>query len=231
MAGAFGDLGSLTEPFMTAAVDPTRWNAAMDAAAEATDSFGAILLPVRGRAPSVPTSQSMLPTMDAYVRGEWAQKDERYRSVPSGFHAARRRLRIRFHDAGGDGAQSLLPGTPPPTGASMVRRGEGRRRRACLGSIAPTQRGTGSIFTAGAERAGWAIPPPRGRGGTCARLQFLPHRGRARCVRGQPFARRDDRPHGRGRKAQPLRRASARTRPANRPPPRRLLKPRRNQSP
>ena len=81
MVGVFGDFGTLTEAFM-AAVDPSRWDAAMDAAAKATDSFGAVLLPVRGRTPSVPTSQSMLPTMDAYVRGEWAHKDERYRSLP-----------------------------------------------------------------------------------------------------------------------------------------------------
>jgi hypothetical protein len=82
MAGAFGDFGTLTEAFMAAAVDPTRWDAAMDLAAEATDSFGAVLLPLRGRTPTMPTNQSMLPTMDAYVRGDWAHKDERYRSLP-----------------------------------------------------------------------------------------------------------------------------------------------------
>jgi DNA-binding CsgD family transcriptional regulator len=86
MAGAFGDFGTLTEAFMAAAVDPSRWDAAMDAAAKATGSFGAVLLPVRGRTPSVPTSQSMLPTMGAYVRGEWAHKDERYRSLPVFMH-------------------------------------------------------------------------------------------------------------------------------------------------
>src|ERR1700721_1512708 len=86
MAGAFGDFGTLTEAFMAAAGGPARWDAAMDAAAKATGSFGAVLLPVRGRTPSVPTSQSMLPTMDAYVRGEWAHKDERYRSLPVFMH-------------------------------------------------------------------------------------------------------------------------------------------------
>jgi DNA-binding CsgD family transcriptional regulator len=65
---------------------PSRWDAAMDAAARSTDSFGAVLLPVRGRTPTMPTSQSMLPTMDAYVRGEWAHKDERYRSLPVFMH-------------------------------------------------------------------------------------------------------------------------------------------------
>jgi len=82
MAGAFSDFGALTDAFMAAAVDPMRWDAAMDAAARATNSFGAILLPVRGRTPTVPTSRSMLPTMEAYAREGWAHKDERYRSLP-----------------------------------------------------------------------------------------------------------------------------------------------------
>lgn len=82
MAGAFGDFGGLTDAFMAAAVDPSRWDAAMDAAAKATDSFGAVLLPVHGRTPTMPTSQSMQPTMDAYVREGWALRDERYRTLP-----------------------------------------------------------------------------------------------------------------------------------------------------
>jgi hypothetical protein len=69
MAGAFGDFGTLTEAFMAAAVDPSRWDTAMDAAAKATGSFGAALLPVRGRTPSMPASETMHPTMDAYVQG------------------------------------------------------------------------------------------------------------------------------------------------------------------
>jgi DNA-binding CsgD family transcriptional regulator len=83
MAGAFGDFERLTDAFMAAAIDPSRWDAAMDAAATATNSFGAILLPVRGRMPMMPTSHSMQPTMDAYVRESWAHRDERYHSLPA----------------------------------------------------------------------------------------------------------------------------------------------------
>jgi DNA-binding CsgD family transcriptional regulator len=82
MAGAFGDFGALTDAFIAAAVDPTRWDATMDAAAKATGSFGATLLPVRGRTPTMPTSQSMQPTIDAYIRQDWVHRDERYRSLP-----------------------------------------------------------------------------------------------------------------------------------------------------
>jgi DNA-binding CsgD family transcriptional regulator len=82
MAGAFGDFGTLTEAFMAAAVDPTRWDAAMDVAAKATDSFGAILAPLRGRLPFFPQSDSLRRTSETYIRGGWVHRDERYRSVP-----------------------------------------------------------------------------------------------------------------------------------------------------
>ena len=82
MAAAFGDFASLTDAFMTAAVDPSRWDTAMDAAAKATGSFGAILVPIRGRTPALPTSASMQAVMDNYFCDGWAQHDERYRCLP-----------------------------------------------------------------------------------------------------------------------------------------------------
>jgi DNA-binding CsgD family transcriptional regulator len=82
MAGAFGDFGALTDAFMAAAVDPTRWNAAMDAAAKATASSGAILAPLRGRLPFFPQSDSFRRISETYVRDGWIHRDERYRSVP-----------------------------------------------------------------------------------------------------------------------------------------------------
>jgi PAS domain-containing protein len=108
VAAAFGDFASLTDAFMTAAVDPSRWDTAMDAAARATGSFGAILVPIRGCTPAVPTSASMQAVMDNYFCDGWAQRDERYRC--SDLHAKRRRERIRLHDPRGNGAQRLLPG-------------------------------------------------------------------------------------------------------------------------
>jgi PAS domain-containing protein len=82
MAFTSGRFDDLAENFSAAAVDPSHWNAAMEAAATATGSFGAVLLPVRGRAPSVPTSVSMKPTMEDYFRNGWALRDDRYRAVP-----------------------------------------------------------------------------------------------------------------------------------------------------
>ncbi len=84
MAGAFGDFGSLTEAFTAAAVDPTRWDAAMDTAAEATGSFGAVLLPVRGSRPGANDADQPVDAADddAYVRQNWVRRDERYRPLP-----------------------------------------------------------------------------------------------------------------------------------------------------
>jgi DNA-binding CsgD family transcriptional regulator len=83
MVGEFGDLAPATEAFASAAVDPTRWNAAMEVVARATGSFGAILLPVRGRSPSMPLSDSMRQAVDCYVHKGWIHRDERYRSLPA----------------------------------------------------------------------------------------------------------------------------------------------------
>ncbi len=83
MAVAFGDFATLSDAFMAAAADPSRWDAAMDAAAKATGSCGAILVPIRGRTPDVPISASMQPVMDDYFRDGWVQRDERYRCVPT----------------------------------------------------------------------------------------------------------------------------------------------------
>jgi len=94
MADAFGDFESLTESFVAAAVDPSRWDAAMDVAAKATSSFGAVLTPVRGLTPALPTSQSMLPTVDAFIRQGWVHRGyERAQAVPA---LMRRRVACEF---------------------------------------------------------------------------------------------------------------------------------------
>jgi hypothetical protein len=77
MSAMFGDFGSLTDALMAAAIDAKRWDAAMDAAAKATGSFGAVLLPTRGRAPLVPKSESLQSSTDAYVREGWVHRDVR----------------------------------------------------------------------------------------------------------------------------------------------------------
>jgi PAS domain-containing protein len=83
MGTAFGDFGKLTDAFTAAAIDSSRWDAAMDVAAEATGSFGALMQPLRARMASVPVSKSIRPLMEPYVQEGWVERDERYRSVPA----------------------------------------------------------------------------------------------------------------------------------------------------
>jgi hypothetical protein len=78
-----GDLAALSEAFSTAAIDPTRWVAAMDVAAQVTGSVGAGLLPIRGHLPTVPVGQSVGELFNRYFRERWFERDERYRGLPA----------------------------------------------------------------------------------------------------------------------------------------------------
>jgi len=80
---AFGSFDKLTEAFATAAVDPARWDDAMNIASDATGSLGAILVPLRGRTPNLPKSDSMHGVVEDYVGTGWVHRDERSRSIPT----------------------------------------------------------------------------------------------------------------------------------------------------
>jgi DNA-binding CsgD family transcriptional regulator len=81
MSGRF-DVAGIGAAFAQAAVDSSKWPEAMDKVAEATDSFGAALVPVSGRLPNLPFSRSMGATLETYVRDGWVHRDARYRSAP-----------------------------------------------------------------------------------------------------------------------------------------------------
>jgi DNA-binding CsgD family transcriptional regulator/PAS domain-containing protein len=76
------DFTAIGTAFAEAAVDPSRWDAAMDVAERATASAGALLFDARGHLPSVPYSRSMAPAFDIYVRDGWIDRDDRYRLMP-----------------------------------------------------------------------------------------------------------------------------------------------------
>ena len=82
MARASGNLPPVTDSIASAAIDPMRWHLASEVVATATGSFGAMLLPVRGRTPSMPLSDSMRPA-DSYVHEGGIHRDERDRSLPA----------------------------------------------------------------------------------------------------------------------------------------------------
>jgi DNA-binding CsgD family transcriptional regulator/PAS domain-containing protein len=80
--GAHWNLDAVGAAFAEAAVDPLRWVRAMDAAAEATGGAGAVLLPIRGRLPNAPFSESIGPLVEAYFREGWVHRDERAQGIP-----------------------------------------------------------------------------------------------------------------------------------------------------
>ena len=83
MSDSCEDFGPLTEAFAAAAADPSRWDAAMEEAARGTGSFGAALVPIRGRSPHLPASETLRPAIEAYIGEGWVHRDERYRAVPA----------------------------------------------------------------------------------------------------------------------------------------------------
>jgi DNA-binding CsgD family transcriptional regulator len=83
MMGARWNLDTAEVALSEAGVDPSRWDAAMDVVAEGTGSFGALLIPLRGRLPSVPKSRSLAASFDTYIRDGWVHRDVRFRVVPT----------------------------------------------------------------------------------------------------------------------------------------------------
>ncbi|TPK95521.1 helix-turn-helix transcriptional regulator [Mesorhizobium sp. B2-4-14] len=81
MGTAF-DFDAIGAAFAEAAVDPAKWDAAMEAVTELTSSAGAVLFDTKGHLPGIPRSASMEPSFEAYVRDGWIHHDERYRIVP-----------------------------------------------------------------------------------------------------------------------------------------------------
>ncbi len=76
------DLAAIEKAFVEAAIDPERWNDAMEVATKATGSFGAVLFDTHGRLHGFPQSESMRPASESYVRDGWIDRDIRYELAP-----------------------------------------------------------------------------------------------------------------------------------------------------
>ena len=81
MSHPFSNIDAIGGALSTAALDSTRWNEAMDIAAAATGSFGAILMPVKGRLPVFPLSGDMHRCRERFVGDGWIHRDERAKSM------------------------------------------------------------------------------------------------------------------------------------------------------
>jgi DNA-binding CsgD family transcriptional regulator/PAS domain-containing protein len=75
------DSDVIVSAFAEAAVDPLRWKAALEVAATATESVGAILIPVHSRTPAMPCTDSIAEATEVYIRDGWVHRDERNRAL------------------------------------------------------------------------------------------------------------------------------------------------------
>jgi DNA-binding CsgD family transcriptional regulator len=77
------NVGAIEQAFVDAAVDPSRWNAAMEIVSEMTGGDGAGMFPLKGPIPVfLPLSQQMAAGHEPYFRGGWDTRDDRFRSFP-----------------------------------------------------------------------------------------------------------------------------------------------------
>jgi DNA-binding CsgD family transcriptional regulator len=77
-----GNLEGIEQDFAEAALDNALWVKALERVAIATNSFGAVLLPVTGRIISaVPFTENLTPSFETYIRDDWYHRDERHRGI------------------------------------------------------------------------------------------------------------------------------------------------------
>jgi DNA-binding CsgD family transcriptional regulator len=87
------DIERIESAFVEAAIDSSRWNAAMETVAAVTGARGAAMFPIYGRLPVMPHTKSMDEGFEAYIRDGWIERDERYRALPA---AMRKRAATEF---------------------------------------------------------------------------------------------------------------------------------------
>ena len=67
---------------LEAATDPAAWSLALGEICRSAGAYGATMLPLEGRVPGTPHSDSLSELADSYFRGGWAERDFRIRGIP-----------------------------------------------------------------------------------------------------------------------------------------------------
>jgi hypothetical protein len=76
------NLEPIERDFADAALNPASWVKALDTATALTESFGALLFPIKGGLiPNIPFTERMSESADTYFRQSWYLRDERYRGI------------------------------------------------------------------------------------------------------------------------------------------------------
>ena len=73
--------GALEESLQAAAVDPSRWRGVLDTIVLKAGARGAFILPLSGRTPITPCTESSAEQLQCYFRDGWARRDHRYQGV------------------------------------------------------------------------------------------------------------------------------------------------------
>ncbi|SHL08465.1 DNA-binding transcriptional regulator, CsgD family [Bradyrhizobium lablabi] len=76
------NLEAVEQGFAEAALDPTLWVKALDTATAITGSQGAVLIPTAGGSlPTLPFTERIAGSFEAYMRDGWHLRDERFRGI------------------------------------------------------------------------------------------------------------------------------------------------------
>lgn len=78
----FSDLDRSADTILDAALDPTRWRNTLMAISEASGSTGAIILPIVGRSPGIPATDSVGSVLEDYFADGWNNRDFRVNAIP-----------------------------------------------------------------------------------------------------------------------------------------------------
>ncbi|WP_245293819.1 helix-turn-helix transcriptional regulator [Rhizobium bangladeshense] len=76
------DLEVIERAFVEAAIDPTKWNGAMEVVSRATGCVGALLFDTESHLPGIPQTESMAGAVESYIKGGWIEHDVRYGVTP-----------------------------------------------------------------------------------------------------------------------------------------------------
>lgn len=76
------DLDRALDDVLAASLMPSQWPSVLEAITEASGSVGGNILPIIGRSPGVPSTQSMGEAMEAYFEEGWHLNDYRMRGIP-----------------------------------------------------------------------------------------------------------------------------------------------------
>ncbi|MBN8985618.1 MAG: helix-turn-helix transcriptional regulator [Rhizobiales bacterium] len=82
MASSRVSFDQAAQSLLDAAIDPTRWNEAMEQISQYAGATGALLLQTNGSRLEVPHRRSMEEGLEIYFREGWHLRDERMRGVP-----------------------------------------------------------------------------------------------------------------------------------------------------